>query len=102
MACGRCQSIFNTERNLPVAIFPCGHTFCQECVKALISSDLCPECKSVIKESTPNLCIIPQNPSMFEHDCKNCGKNAFCFCENCKISLCQGINCFITLFYFRV
>ena len=39
----------------PMLLFPCGHTFCQECLeKTLDSKNACPTCRAAVQQTRPN------------------------------------------------
>jgi hypothetical protein len=41
----------------PFCLFPCGHTFCFECISSL-TNKLCPKCKTRFTEKATNWAII--------------------------------------------
>lgn len=51
MKCKKCFNDYNKSNRIAKLITPCGHTFCEDCLKKLIK---CPNCNKVIKEKITN------------------------------------------------
>lgn len=90
--CAICLDNFNDPR-----VVPCGHTFCFECAKQLVSSSkksnvCCPKCRKKFKvkhvESLPiNWEIRSEKPA--KHECQNhAGESSKYWCITCSKCVC--------------
>jgi RING-type zinc-finger len=57
MECIDCAVCMETYTTTPLALIPCGHTFCTTCVSALPFSK-CPLCATIIRGTIVNYAII--------------------------------------------
>ncbi len=55
MKCKKCFNDYNKSNRIAKLITPCGHTFCEDCLKKLI---ICPNCNKVIKDKITNFEIF--------------------------------------------
>jgi len=56
--CPICYELMKAPKNTPTLLFPCGHTFCIECLNSHIklnSRGTCPYCRVKIQNQAPNL-----------------------------------------------
>lgn len=57
LACEICFQSYDEAHRLPYSLFPCGHTFCEQCICNL-NKDACPACGSEIQFKAKNWAII--------------------------------------------
>ena len=57
LVCEICFENFNESHRCPMSLFPCGHTFCQSCIKNL-SVKKCPECNSEFEMIAKNWSLL--------------------------------------------
>lgn len=57
LVCEICFENFNEKDHLPISLFPCGHTFCDYCVKNL-NNQICPACNQKFEKRAKNWAII--------------------------------------------
>lgn len=57
LVCELCFEQYNLKDRLPYALFPCGHTFCEICVKSLPNRQ-CAACSVAYEESVKNWALI--------------------------------------------
>ncbi|RNA42558.1 Na(+) H(+) exchange regulatory cofactor NHE, partial [Brachionus plicatilis] len=57
LVCEICFENFDEKDHLPIALFPCGHTFCANCVQNL-NNQTCPACNQKFEKRAKNWAII--------------------------------------------
>lgn len=57
LVCEICFENYNEKDHLPIALFPCGHTFCDLCVQNL-NNQICPACNQKFDKRAKNWAII--------------------------------------------
>ncbi|KAJ1472414.1 hypothetical protein T484DRAFT_3431940 [Baffinella frigidus] len=58
--CPICYELMQAPQHTPTLLFPCGHTFCIECVTAHIKANhrhTCPYCRVKIEKQAPNMLL---------------------------------------------
>jgi len=58
--CEICEESYDEEARRPVVIFPCGHTYCSDCLNK-ITNKLCPQCRQSIEQTVTNFSILKQD-----------------------------------------
>ena len=53
-SCPLCEKLMSGPRHTPMAAIPCGHTFCQACLR---DCKKCPTCQTVVKSTAVNTVI---------------------------------------------
>ena len=55
-ACPICYETMSDPKRTPMIIFPCGHTFCKQCLEMHMKTNKssCPYCRGIIKSVAPN------------------------------------------------
>ncbi len=52
--CGICFEWMDQPDRAPTILFPCGHTFCKDCIQKLAKRN-CPHCRRTIEQQAPNI-----------------------------------------------
>lgn len=57
--CPICYELMAGKEHAPVLLFPCGHTFCAQCVGKLQGApkDVCPVCRARVTSKAPNVSL---------------------------------------------
>ena len=58
-ACEICEESYNEDTKRPLIIFPCGHTYCSECLNQ-IENKICPQCRRSIEQTITNFSVLSQ------------------------------------------
>lgn len=58
-ACEICEESYNEDTRRPLIIFPCGHTYCSECLNQ-VPNKLCPQCRRSITQTITNFSVLSQ------------------------------------------
>ncbi len=59
MSCVICEETYDENEKRPMAIFPCGHTYCRLCLSKL-QNNHCPECRASIEQTATNYAVLKQ------------------------------------------
>lgn len=98
--CQICTNQYDDQVHIPI-IVPCGHTFCKDCIKKMITANSikkCPICKKAcltlnINELVPNyelISLITVAKRKIENSCESHpSENLNFFCSTCKALICQ-------------
>lgn len=57
LVCEVCFENYNQKNRIPYALFPCGHTFCESCVKQF-RNRMCAACNTQFENKTKNWALI--------------------------------------------
>ena len=61
-SCPICMELMEPPVKAPIMLFPCGHTFCKECVTRHTASSrgsklTCPLCRGAVQSQAPNISL---------------------------------------------
>jgi len=56
--CVHCQVDYDLDQHKPRCFMPCGHTFCEKCIKNLMTKRKCSTCKHIISQHIPDYEMI--------------------------------------------
>lgn len=74
--CPICYELMQAPKNTPTLLFPCGHTFCVECLESHCQKNhrrTCPYCREKIQSQAPNV-LLQQLIDGFAEKKKACSK----------------------------